>query len=170
VTDESNQVVDLAWRQAPDAAITAGMLPPVAWEDVSPDARRAVQEQSAALAVRLEQRRHGPDDVVVDAGLHQLRRVAITATAPAVEMLNHMTGPVARLAWAAQAWPAALDPEGEVYLDRLRQFVPFCQAILGACAPDEVASRPVLAAFIRQIDAALADNQGTAPPLLVLQG
>lgn len=166
MSDEFDRVVELAWRQAPDAAISAGMLPPTAWEDLSREARQTLGEECAALAAGLERRRGGADDVVVDAALHQLRLVAITAAAPTVEMLNHMTGPVARLTWAAQAWPSTLDPDGEVYLDHLRRFVPFCRAVVGACESDPVASRPVLAAFIRQIDAALADNQGAAPPLL----
>ncbi len=164
--DVLEQVVDLVWQRSPDAAIEAGRLPAVLWEDVSEQARRTVRERCAAQLVAVERIRNTAGDVVVDAAAHHLRCVAIDAESAVPAMLNHMTGPVARLTWAAEAWPSALDPDGAVYLDRLRQFVPFCRAVVAASEPATSASRPVLATFIRQIDAAIEDNRGTAPPLL----
>ena len=166
MTDVFGQVVDLAWRQDPDAAIEAGRLPAALWEDVSDEARQARHQECTALAASLGQHRRGTVDVVTDAALYHLRGVAIGATSPTAEMLNHMTGPVARLTWAAQAWPSTLDPDGAVYLERLRQFGPFCRSVVGSDGTTTVVSRPVLAAFIRQIDAAIADNQRAPAPLL----
>lgn len=166
MTDAFEQIVDLAWRQAPDAAIEAGMLPPTLWEDVSGAERQAVQGKCAALAASLEQLRGESDNTLIDAALYHLRCIATDTDSPVPGMLNHMTGPVARLTWAAQAWPSSLDSDSSVYLERLRQFAPFCQAVVGAPAPAGSVSLPVLSAFVRQVDAAIAENRGESAPLL----
>lgn len=164
--DVFGEVVDLVWRQAPDAAIEAGRLPSRLWEDLVAGGGRAVEEESAALRAAVRGQHSGEDDAAVDAALHHLRCVASSAGMPVATMLNHMTGPVARLAWAATAWPSAFDPEGEVYLERLRLFPHFCREVVEASGSGAEASRPVLAAFIRQAETALVENRGPVPPLL----
>ena len=149
------RVLKFVWDEDPDLAVEAGYIPSRLWEDWSRERLQRVREEAEGLLMDAA-RANLPQMTAVAAQFH-VASTRLSVSAPAVGALNHMTGPVARLSWASDAWPLAADPSCEVYVERLRQFPSYCSALL-RCIEEELepsrnASRTVLSAFIEQIDA-----------------
>jgi uncharacterized protein (DUF885 family) len=172
------------WESDPDLAVEVGWLPPVLWEDLSPAHRDEAVERADALLEELAgagsagvaggQAPAGPGSAGVAGGARpfDVLRYHLTCARSAVahreiDVLNHMTGPAARLAWAAESWPLVADPGAEVYVERLRAFPPYCRDVLRSSADWALpGSRPVLEAFVAQVDALVDAQRGEDPPLL----
>lgn len=164
VRDIESRVLKFAWEQNPDLALDAGYLPPRLWEDLAVDRKQRACEEAESLK-----------DIIVRTNLSLVERLAAQyhvtsayfwASTPAVCMLNHMTGPVARLSWAGSSWPLAADPSCDLYIERLEQFTSYCKALVRCIREEpetlEYASRAVLSAFMAQVDAFIDAEQAGA--------
>ena len=152
------------WESDPDLAVEAGWLPPVLWEDLSPGHRDEAVEQADGLLAELAA---AGDEQPFDVLRYHLTCARSTVAHREIDVLNHMTGPAARLAWAAESWPLVADPGAEVYIERLRAFPSYCRDLLRSSADWAVpGSRPVLEAFVAQVDALVDAQRGGEPPLL----
>lgn len=150
-----SETLDLIWRQDPDSAISAGRLPPVFWEDLSESGRTTALQESARLIAVWEALQGGADAHVACAAIYHLRCAMSATRDRGIADLNHMTGPAARLVWAAHSWPFAEDPDGSAYRDHLTTFPRYCSSLARLASggrPQHEASRPVLEAFIMQVD------------------
>ena len=172
VADEIEQrVVRFVWEQSPDEAVEAGFLPPRLWEDMTADARRSAHEEAEDLR-----------SAVARASLSAVERLAaeyhvscadFAASSPAVCQLNHMTGPIGRLGWAALSWPLAEDRTCDAYVERLEQFGSYCRALLQRIQQEpetpQYSSQAVLSAFMAQVDAFVeAEGEGDGSLFLPL--
>jgi uncharacterized protein (DUF885 family) len=163
-TDLAARCLTFVWEQDPDLAVEAGRLPPRLWEDVSLGQRDAVLDAADALIAELAAQ---PDIRPLEVARYHVACARSLVARRGIGMLNHMTGPASRLSWAAESWPVAADPGAEVYLERLRAFPAYCRDLVreGARWP-EPGSRPVLEAFVSQLDALVEAQRSTAAPLL----
>lgn len=165
----TSRVIDFVWGREPDLALEVGRLPPVLWEDLSRPARQNACAEAEVLIDRLETQPSKPDDAFPTARYH-LVSVAASAASPDLGVLNHMTGPAARLSWSARSWPAAADPDCSIYIERLKAFPGYCSTLLNMISeidlPHTRGSRPVLEAFVDQVDALGAAHRSGADPLL----
>lgn len=149
------ETLDLVWRQDPDAALSAGRLPPVFWEDLSESGRTTALQESARLIAVWEGLKDGADGHVACAAIYHLRCAMSATRERGIADLNHMTGPGARLVWAAHSWPFTEDADGSAYRDHLTTFPGYCSSLIRLASsgrPQHEASRPVLEAFIAQVD------------------
>jgi uncharacterized protein (DUF885 family) len=158
-----SKIFDFCWRQNPDIALEAGFIPPSLWEKVG---RAGASEEAEQLLDEAEQSELGPHEKL--AARYQLTCAAYTSEMPAISLLNHMTGPAARLSWASHSWPVAADKAGEGYVESLREFPSYCSAVIKAISAQGApyACRSVLEAFIGQV-AAIIDS-GSGPEMLLL--
>ncbi|WP_228001558.1 DUF885 domain-containing protein [Nocardia australiensis] len=164
----SQDVLEFLWSLNPDAAIEIGRLPPVLWEESSRIARDGQREQATRLLERAEGTVSG--DVAAAARFHVDSAASLLANRDIGE-LNHMTGPVARLSWAAHSWPQVEDPRFEVYVERLRAFPSYAAGLIREIEDAEASvrgSQPVLRAFLEQVDTLFAEQKAGSAPLLSL--
>lgn len=163
------RVLEFVWEQSPDQAVESGFLPPRLWEDMSLGTKARVFEQADDL-----------DRTIAQANLTAIEKLAaqyhlycakFAADMPSVCRLNHMTGVVGRLGWAAWSWPLAADPSCDIYVERLEQFSTYCDALLSRIQEEpetpQYSSKAVLSAFIAQIDAFVDAERGGSGTLLL---
>ena len=165
------RVLQFVWEQSPDQAVESGFLPPRLWEDMTTGAKWRAHEEAEELR-----------SAVARASLNSVERLAaqyhvycadFVASSPSVCLLNHMTGPVGRLGWAAWSWPLAADRSCDTYIERLEQFSSYCEALLRRIQEEpetpQYSALPVLSAFIAQVDAFVdAEREGDGTLFLPL--
>jgi uncharacterized protein (DUF885 family) len=162
VSDVEQRVLRFVWEQSPDQAVESGFLPPRLWEDVTADAKWRAHEEAKELR-----------SAVARASLNSVERLAaqyhvycadFVSSSPSVCLLNHMTGPVGRLGWAAWSWPLAADPSCDIYVERLEHFSTYCEALLRRIQEEpetpQYSAVPVLSAFVAQVDAFVDAERG----------
>lgn len=185
-SDLGGRALRFVLEHDPDLAVEAGRLPPVLWEDVSERHRLAACEAADALLSEItdaiaaraadaptagvtDEPAARADGRLLDRSLpvarHHVTGARSLIERSGIEALNHMTGPAARLSWSADTWPVSSDPNAEVYVERLLAFPSYCDELARQCLrPGQVASRAVLGAFVRQVDALVeAHRDGTGP-------
>lgn len=161
----TSRVLDFVWKQEPDMALEVGRLPPVLWEDLSGPAPAEIEVLRDELNAQTE-----ISDDTLSAARYHVESVATSAAGRGIGVLNHMTGPAARLSWAARSWPVVADSDCSVYVERLKAFPSYCSTLLDMISEDASrdvrGSRPVLEAFIRQVDALVEAHRSGTDPLL----
>jgi uncharacterized protein (DUF885 family) len=159
-----SRIMNFCWSQNPDLALEAGFIPSSLWEDLG---RNGISEEAEQLLAEVEQ-----SDLSLQQKLsarYHLACASLAADRNAISLLNHMTGPAARLAWAASSWPIASDESGRMYTEGLREFPSYCSAVLNAIQAqgESHACRSVLEAFIEQATA-IVDANGNGRQMLLL--
>lgn len=164
----ASQTLSFLWRHSPDLALEAGRLPPVPWESVSATQRVSALEEAGSLIRQWEASR-GQDPKVSAAAAYHLRSAQSSIRDSDLGILNHMTGPAARLEWAARSWPRSEDPDCHFYIERLRAFPAYCSQLIDeskASGRTDHVSRPVLQAFVTQVNALVRAHGRGGQPLL----
>ncbi|MEU4423862.1 DUF885 domain-containing protein [Actinoplanes sp. NPDC024001] len=160
--DLAQRCLTFVWENQPDAAVEAGHLPPVPWEAVNRERRAAALAKADELIAEL---RAAPgDDPVTAVALYHVTCTRSLVARCDIGILNHMTGPVGRLAWAADMWPMGLDPAAERFAERLAAFPAYCDEVAAEVAGTQ-GSRPVLEAFLAQVDSLIGDLRAGKEPL-----
>ena len=158
------RILDFCWAQNPDVALEAGFIPSSIWEDVG---RSGASEEAGQLLAEV-----GRSDLTPQQKLsasYHLTCASHSADRHAISLLNHMTGPAARLGWVTDSWPMASDEGGARYVESLREFPAYCSAVLKVISEQgtSYACRSVLQAFIEQVTA-IVDADGRNMLLLPL--
>jgi len=159
-----HRILDFCWRQDPDLAIEAGFIPRPLWESIAP---KGIVEEAQQLLTEVE--RSSMNLYEKRSARYHLTCAAYSASKPSISLLNHMTGPAARLAWTARSWPMLSDKDGEAYIERLREFPSYCSALVKSISDQGTlhTCSSVLEAFIDQISA-LDDSDDHGRNLLLL--
>ncbi len=166
----SRNILESVWSVTPDAAIEAGRLPPVLWEDPTQGGREAVRDRIELLLKDLDQFDSDSASADLRAAMRfHLLSAASLVTSRDISELNHMTGPVARLSWASRSWPQREDPRFDSYVERLRAFPAYVSDLvreIRAASETVRGSAPVLHAFVSQVDTLFATRASGPDPLL----
>lgn len=161
MADLSNEVVQLSLEASPSSAIELGTIPPRHWEPATSRQRADLAGRARHLASTIS----GDDQLAVASRFH-LESAASLIELPVTHSLNHMTGPVAAVGWAADAWVLGLDPDCSAYLEMLHTMRGFTDDLMRTATDDPgVNSKDVLDAFRAQATTLLAAHEGNTGPL-----
>jgi uncharacterized protein (DUF885 family) len=174
VTNDGAAVVELVWRQNPDAAIESGNIPTSYWDDPTREAQKGLIDSAQSIAAARQNVEKQYEQFAIN---YHANSVIYCANQPPISRLNHMTGPIAQLSWAADSWPVHLDGAASAYIDRLATLPAYCARLVDAIHEDaanlRLCSAVVLQAFAVQAEEFLrvenSDNGTLLTPLRQMQ-